>query len=653
MKKISSVFLLLVLLCSSLLSSISAASKVDSALNDQILYFGNGTEPKDLDPHIVTGVPESHILMALLEGLVIRHPEGLDPLPGVAKNWVISDDGKTYTFYLRDAFWSNGDPVTARDFVWAWKRMLTPSLGSKYPDMLYDVVNAEKFNRVYSSCGTKEDPCDGHVTFSVEANDDSTITVTDISESGTKYLLSQLEGKAPKNGFVTFNDAKSLGGNITAEVLNQEYQIASIINENVYTIEAKDTGGNIVKTNSQDIEEGSSKVMASYRGLKDFTKVGVKALGKKSLEVQLRNPAPYFLGLLAHYTTRPVHKPTIEKFGDIDTIGSQWTSPENFVGNGPFTLEEWELKKVIKVRKNELYWDSKKVKLKEIHFFPISNAITEDRMFRTGQLHVTSTVPPEKVETYFEKYPDLIHSDPYYGTYYLRVNVKKSPFDKKLVRKALSLSIDRKLIVEKVTKVGQAPAFSFTPPDANSYFPPTSLDFNPELAKSFLKEAGFSGENFPTFELLYNTSEGHQKLAQAVQWMWKKNLNIDIQLANTDWKVYLSKQSIGDYTIARAGWIGDYVDPKTFLDMMVTDRGNNQTGWSNSEYDNLLIKASQSFSQDERFENFYKAEKILIDELPIIPIYTYTRIYMLSQDVKGWSPNLLDTHPYQFLYLER
>jgi oligopeptide transport system substrate-binding protein len=293
------------------------------------------------------------------------------------------------------------------------------------------------------------------------------------------------------------------------------------------------------------------------------------------------------------------------------------------------------------------------VKLNEIHFFPVDNATREDLMFRAGQLHVTSTVPLEKVPVYTKEYPDLIHIDPYYGTYYLRVNVKKEPFDNKLVRKALSLSIDRKEIVENVSKGGQLPAFSFTPPDPNSYYPPTSLEFNPELARSLLDEARISKEKVPTFELLYNTSEGHQKLAQAIQQMWKENLNIDVQLTNTDWKVYLSRQSIGDYSIARAGWIGDYVDPKTFLDMMVTGRGNNQTGWSNSEYDDLLVKAAQSPSQDERFKNFYKAEKILIDELPIIPIYTYTRIYMLNQDVKGWSPNLLDTHPYQFVYLER
>ena len=194
---------------------------------------------------------------------------------------------------------------------------------------------------------------------------------------------------------------------------------------------------------------------------------------------------------------------------------------------------------------------------------------------------------------------------------------------------------------------------SFTPPDPDSYFPPTSLEYNPEKAQDLLKQAGYKdGVDFPVVDLLYNTSEGHQKLAQAIQQMWKTSLNIDVTLTNTDWKVYLSRQSIGDFQIARAGWIGDYIDPKSFLDMMVTDRGNNQTGWSNKQYDNLLKEAANSTSQQQRFNKFYEAEKILMDEMPIIPIYTYTRIYMLHEDVKGWGNNILDSRPYQFVYLE-
>ena len=529
-----SIFLFLVLLnagCSEIIKP------VDTAAEKQILYLGNGTEPQDLDPHVVTGVPESKILMALLEGLVIRHPNGLSPLPGIAEKWNVSNDGKTYTFFLRDnAIWSNGDPVTANDFVYSWRRMLTPSLGSKYPDMLYDVIGAEDFN---------------------------------------KGLL------------------------------------------------------------------------------KDFSKVGVKALDIGTLEVSLRNPAPYFLELLCHYTTRPVHRPTIEKFGEIDSLGSQWTRPGNFVGNGPFKLSSWELNKLLVVKKSLTYWDADNVQLNEIHFFPVDNATREDLMFRSGKLHVTSTVPQEKIEVYKEKYPENLKIDPYYGTYYYRFNTNKEPFDNKLVRQALSLSIDRKQIVDKVQKGGQAEAFSFTPPDKNAFYPSTKLEYDPVRARELLVQAGYEEGTFPSFELLYNTSEGHQKLAQAIQQMWKKNLNVDVTLTNTDWKVYLSKMSIGDFSVARAGWIGDYVDPKSFLDMMVTGRGNNQTGWSSNRYDSLLLKGANSSFQEERFSFFDEAEHILMDELPVLPIYTYTRIYMLHPDVQGWDSNLLDNHPYQYLSIRK
>ena len=173
------------------------------------------------------------------------------------------------------------------------------------------------------------------------------------------------------------------------------------------------------------------------------------------------------------------------------------------------------------------------------------------------------------------------------------------------------------------------------------------------IARELLVQAGYEEGTFPSFELLYNTSEGHQKLAQAIQQMWKKNLNVDVTLTNTDWKVYLSKMSIGDFSVARAGWIGDYVDPKSFLDMMVTGRGNNQTGWSSNRYDSLLLKGANSSSQEERFSFFDEAEHILMDELPVLPIYTYTRIYMLHPDVQGWDSNLLDNHPYQYLSIRK
>ena len=521
-----------------LVSCGSYEKPVDTSLESQILLIGNGTEPQDLDPHIVTGVPESKILMALLEGLVIRHPEGRSPMPGVAESWDISADGLTYAFNLRkNAKWSNGDTVDAHDFVYSWKRVLLPSLGSQYPDMLYDIKNAELFN---------------------------------------KGLIS------------------------------------------------------------------------------NFDDVGVKAISDFRLEVTLANPAPYFIELLTHYTTRPVHQETIEKYGNIDSVGTKWTRPGNFIGNGPFVLEAWQLNKVIEVKKSDSYWNKASVKLNGIKFYPIDNVTREDLMYRSGQLHITGSIPQEKIDSYKTLYPDELKIFPYYGTYYYRINVNKPPLNEEKVRDALSLSLDRKEIVEKVAKGGQEPAFSFTPPDKNGYYPKSTLDFDPEKAKSILEDLGYSDTNpFPSIELLYNTSEGHQKIAQAIQQMWKMNLGIDIELTNTDWKVYLSRQQIGDYSISRAGWIGDYPDPKTFLDMMVTGRGNNQTGWSNVKYDNLLKKAANATNQYDRFEYFNEAEKILMDEKPIIPIYTYTRMYMLHPDVKGWNSNLLDTRPYQNIELVR
>ena len=219
-------------------------------------------------------------------------------------------------------------------------------------------------------------------------------------------------------------------------------------------------------------------------------------------------------------------------------------------------------------------------------------------------------------------------------------------------RKALSLAIDRDLLVNSILKGNQKPSKSFTPADRNSYNPDTNLSFNPDLAKKYLDKSGFDIASQKPIELLYNTSEGHQKIAQAIQEMWKKYLGVSIVLTNVDWKVYLSRETQGEYDISRAGWIGDYPDPFTFLDMMVTGRGNNKTGWSNLDYDSLLKDASSEIDAKKRFSLYEEAETILIDELPVIPIYTYTRTYLLSSQVKGWQENILDTNPYQFLSLE-
>ncbi|MAC98261.1 MAG: peptide ABC transporter substrate-binding protein [Euryarchaeota archaeon] len=516
-------------------------SPVDSGLEKQIYHHGNGSEPQGIDPHIVTGVPEHHILISLCEGLTIPNPNPMGPdgyIPGTAESWTISDDGKEYIFKLnKNAKWSNGDSVTAYDFVWSWKRILTASLGSQYPDMLYYLVGAYEYH----------------------------------------------------NGEID-----------------------------------------------------------------NFDEVGVKALDSHTLKVNLKNPTPFFIGLLSHYSTWPVHKETVLKFGDIDDRNGEWTRPGNFVCNGPFQLKTWELNNKIVVEKNPYYYDASMVRLNEIHYYPVSNVMTEDRMFRAGQLHLTSSMPTQKCPIYIEEKNPNLKIDPYMGTYFYRINTENETLSDVRVRKALAYSINRQLLVDKVTQCGQIPAYSFTPPGSNGYQPSTEIPYDPVLAKQLLAEAGYSSDNpFPKLEILFNTNEGHRKVALAIQQMWQNELGIEVELVNQDWKVYLSREMVGDFQISRAGWIGDYEDPNTFLDLMRPNRGNNKTGWENMDFDALVEEANTINDQEKRYELLNEAEKILIDNMPIIPLYTYVRVYQLSPDVKGFNPHILDHHHPKFIYLER
>jgi len=494
-------------------------TNVASGNRDQILHFGNGDEPQELDPHLTTGIPEFHIQHALFEGLVAKHPKTLAIEPAVAESWDISPD-----------------PVTARDFVYSWHRALMPALGNLYAYMFNCVRNAEAFFR----------------------------------------------------------------GEIT-----------------------------------------------------DFSQVGVRAPDDHTLIVELNAPTPYFLQLLDHHSFFPIHPATIEKFGAIDERGTRWTRPGNFVGNGPFNLKEWKMNRILVVEKSPTYWDAATVRLKEIHFYPIPNSSTEERMFRAGQLHVTDRVPNEKIAVYRDKDPAALRITPYLGTYFYRFNTTVKPLDDVRVRRALAMSINRRLIVEKITKGGQIPSTTFTPPDTAGY---TSYETIPEdigQARKLLAEAGYpDGRGIPTLEIIFNTDEAHRKIAIAIQEMWKKALNINVSLSNHDWKVYMDRESKMNYTISRAGWIGDYLDPTTFLDMMIADSGNNRTGWANPRYDDLLQQAAHAPDQDRRYDLLRQAEAILIQDMPLMPIYTYTNVRLIAPSVKGWENNLLDQHPYKYMYLQ-
>ena len=528
---------LMLMLFISLTGCGSGESNISLGNRTGILYWGNGTEPASLDPHIATGVPEHHIMSSVMEGLVLKDRKSLEPRPGVAESWTISDDGRIYTFKLRDdARWSNGDPHIANDYVWSWWRALQPALGNQYAYMLFPIKNAKRYY-----------------------------------------------------------DRKT----------------------------------------------------------EDFGDVGVKALDQRTLQVTLTNPTPYFLQLLDHYSLFPVHQATIEKFGNADQRGTRWSYEGNLVSNGPFKLDEWKINRHITVTRNLHYWDNDNVALNGIVFKPVENTVTEERMFRAGQLHVTSNVPADKISTYRKSNSTELKIAPYLGTYFYRLNIKTPQLQDRRVRRALGMAIDREKLVENITKGGQIPAYTMTPPGTMGYYPKSTLAFDPEGAKNLLSEAGYpNGEGFPAIEILYNTNEGHRKIAVALQEMWKDYLNIDIKLLNQEWKVYLATESAGDYQISRGGWIGDYVDPNNFLDMFLCGGGNNRTGWCNEEYDRLILEVAPSqSSHEERLAVFQQAETMLLDDMPIIPVYTYTSVKLVDSSVENLDGNIMNQAMYKDIYL--
>jgi oligopeptide transport system substrate-binding protein len=517
---------------------VGGESNVETGNRDQVFHYGNGSEPQGLDPQVVTGVPENHLIRALFEGLAVKNPYTLEPEPGVAESWEFSDDRRVITFHINpEARWSNGDPVTADDYVWSWMRALHPQMGNLYAYMLFPVKNAEAFFK-------------GEVA--------------------------------------------------------------------------------------------------------DFAEVGVKAPDPLTLVVTLTEPTPYFIQLMDHYSTFAVHRPTIEKHGRFTDRFTKWTRVENIVSNGPFVLEEWLLNRRITMRKSDTYWDRDSVRLNKVVFYPTENLVSEERGFRAGQLHYTQSIPLDKIPVYQAMENSPYVQEPYLGTYFYLINTRRPPVDDPRVRRALSMSIDRDTLMDTVLQKSAVPAYSITPPGTLGYQPPKTFSYDPDMARQLLAEAGYpDGEGWPGVEIVYNTQEAHRKIAVAVQQMWKDELNIDVTISNQEWKVYLDSVSTMNFDVARRGWIGDYVDPNNFLDLYLTDGGNNNTGFADPVYDDLVQRqAPRATTREERFAVFYEAEKRLMEQMPIIPIYTYTSKHLIHPSVCGLPPNLMDSLNLKYVWLD-
>ena len=503
---------------------------------EQILHRGIGPDLSDLDPHLATGTSEYTVLSALLEGLVSEDPLDLHPVPGVAERWDISPDGLVYTFHLRpDARWSNGDPVTARDFIASFRRMLTPALGADYAPMLYALLNAEAYH----------------------------------------------QGR-----------------------------------------------------------------------LADFAQVGLAAPDDHTLSVTLEHPIPYFLAMLNHTAWLPVPVATIARYGPVDRRGTPWARPGRFVGNGPFVLKSWRPNQAIVVEKSPTYWDAARVRLRAISFHSFDSGDAEERAFRAGQLHLTEAMPPAKIDAYRRDQPQLLRIDAYLGTYFYRLNVTRPFLNEPRVRRALALAVDRSAIVEHILRGGQTPAHAFTPPGIAGYQPPAGIPTDFAEARRLLEEAGYpGGRGLPVFELLFNTSESHQLVAEAIQEMWRRELGVEVRLVNEELKSTLDARRTGNFQILRSVWIGDYADPASFLGVWASSSGNNYTGWSSPDYDRLLDQAARTADPAARFAVLQRAEALLLKAAPFIPIHYYTHVFLIRPSVHGWYPTLLDHHPYKYVWL--
>jgi oligopeptide transport system substrate-binding protein len=383
---------------------------------------------------------------------------------------------------------------------------------------------------------------------------------------------------------------------------------------------------------------------------KDFSTVGIKVIDAQNFTITLRGPTPYFRELLKHFTWYPVPKHVVLKHGSIGKMGNRWATVEHLVGNGPFRIVSFRRTDHIEVERNPYYWNAENVSLNGIRFLPVSNVFTEARMFRDGQLHITSTAAPEVVDLMKDIDPGSLRQEPFLGTDFFRFNTTRKTLDDVRVRRALSKALDRQALCDSVYR-GSTPAYGITPP-MGAYDPPKGAGYDPEGARKLLAEAGFpGGEGFPRLKLLIASKETNLTLATAVQAMYRKELGIDLEIENKEWTAYLAATHTMDYDIVSSGWLGDYIDPLTFLEMWIPGSDHNSTGWVNPAFTENLDKSFQATDPEVRFGYLKAAEAILLEDAPIAPIGWRGKNFLIHPAVKGWDPLLLDAHPYPYVRL--
>lgn len=381
--------------------------------------------------------------------------------------------------------------------------------------------------------------------------------------------------------------------------------------------------------------------------------LGVEATDERTLVIRVEQSTPYLLSLMTLPSTFPVHP------GSIEEHGEEFTRPGNLLSNGAYKLDEWVPGSVLSLSRNEHYWNDGATAIDEVRHHVLIQQMTELNRYRAGELHITGTVPPDSFAQIREEYADELHIAPYLGIYYYGFNLAKPPFKDNLkLREALSLAIDRDKLVETITARGEAPAYSWVPPGVDNYEPrrfdyaDRSQDIRNTHARRLMAEAGFGPDSPLEIELRYNTSDTNRRIALAIQSMWEEVLGVKTRLINEEFQVLLENMRAAEVTqVFRSSWIGDYNDAHTFLSMMESDNPSNMPRYSNEEFDSLMQSAAAQTDPDLRRSYLEEAERVLLSDHAVIPIYFLVSKHLVSPEVRGWGDNVLDYHYSQHLSL--
>ena len=612
-----------------------------------ILRYVNGDEPGSLDPPVSTGQPEARIYMALFQGLVDYDPKTLNAIPALAERWDVNNNSSEFVFHLRrNAVWSNGDPITAHDFVYSVRRGISPELASKNGYLAYYITYAEAYT---TKAVFVRDPKTSQFVLEKDVAANAPTAASATIESPATSTASEYDSGSVGPESIRGPDVKAAAAPDTAfhQLMHSPLRL---------TLPGDEKARN-------ELLGKNAKLQAAVQN-KEFVPVtgedvGVEAVDDYTVRISLIQPAAYFLGLLGHQLFRIVPRKIVEQFGD------QWTNPTHIVTCGPFKLKAWVPYSELVVERDPLYWDAANVHLDEIHFFVSADNPTSLNLYKVGEADavLNHCVPNAWLRVVRSKKDYMDGAEA--AIAYITINLTKPPMNDLRVRRAFNMAIDK--VNYSKSRLSTKPLTAFTPEGIFVGYPqPKGEPFDPEQARKLLGEAGFpvtkqadgsfQCKAFPIKEVeyIFNTNSSNKAMAEFMQSQWKQNLGITVPLRSMEFKTFLPTRNNLEFKGFALGlWSADYLDPFTFLGVFSTPGGTNGTGWYDLKYVDMLNEANRTPDQKQRYELLARAEKYLLDNQPVIPIETFAVNWLKKPYVKGMYPNAGSLYAWKFVYIER